>query len=176
MKASVDLCLYPKGMEGRITMEVKTFSVGDAALRDEVRQIDMYMRFNRSPVGIKTNGRLILVFALPDRAERDAAPNLVGEFDLANLRSGQAEDLFNLHRLRFTERYWTYKAAPKKATGMPPTIEFARVEDPLLNAIRQERPSLSLSEIIRTAILSAMLVVGMHTMEGETKTPWVVWH
>jgi hypothetical protein len=74
MKASVDLCLFPAGTEGRIPMEVKPFSVSDAALRNEIRQIDLYMRFNRSPVGLKTNGRLILVAGTCGRVRSRQTP------------------------------------------------------------------------------------------------------
>lgn len=156
LKSSADWHLFPVSMEGLIPFEVKAISVPDATLKNEVHQIDQYMRSNRSRVGLKSNGRLILVFALADDAARDSAPELVGIFDLAKLGLDQMKDLFELHRSRFFERFWTRKAAILCGSKLPTDPEFARVETALLSTIRAEHPSMSKSQIIRDAILEGV--------------------
>lgn len=155
LKAPVDLCLFPAS-GNRIPLEVKPFSMTTASLRRDIGQIDLYMRYNRSKVGLKTNGRVLLVFALPDGAERNDAPELVSEFDLADLRPEQAPVLFQLHRRCFIEGTWTQRDSQIVKPDLPPNIEFGRAEEALINAIRMKRPALNQSDIIRTAVVEGV--------------------
>jgi len=155
LKAPVDLCLFPAS-GNRIPLEVKPFTIAAAALRNEVGQIDLYMRYNRSKVGLKTNGKVLLVFAIPDNAERNAAPDLVSEFDFGDLLPEQAPDLFQLHRHCFLEGAWTQRASKSVKSDLPPTIEFGRAEEALIDAIRRQCPTLNQSDIIRTAVVEGV--------------------
>lgn len=150
-----------------IPLEVKPFSVGEAALRGRVRQIDLYMRYNRSQVGLKTNGRQLLVFALPDRADRNAPLELVGEFDLEDLHPEQIDDLFQLHRQCFVEGFWVQKASRPSGAKLLPITEHGRVETAVMRAIRMKRPSMTKSEILRTAIVAGALKIKQIAPEIE---------
>lgn len=155
-RASSDWHLHPLGVEGCIPLEIKSLVTPLRTLKEDLCQLDQYMRLNRSHVGIKSNGHALLVFAYPEKINRDDFPRLVAEFDLSDIDDQKRKDLFWLHHNHFLEWHWIRKASRLIDPNLPDSIEFARVDPDIFDAVNRHIPKLTKSEILRNAIIDGM--------------------